>query len=82
MRIRIAQSSGIMRDNVRHLFGPNRLLYDFAELVLPLLFLDTMRDETALDVIEKSECLVGFIDGNDIFNKTLLSSKIFKLKYP
>jgi len=66
MRIRIANSTSIMGHNVRHTLGTNRLLDDLAQLELTFLLGNAMSCKATLDVVEKAERLVSFVNANHI----------------
>ena len=67
MRIRITDGTGIVGGDEGHVVGSNGYFLDLAELEVALLSSDAVADEAALDVIEKTEGLVGLLfDGDDI----------------
>ena len=66
MRIRITDGTGIVVGDEGHVVGSNGHFLDLAELEVALLSSDAVADEAALDVIEKTESLVGLLDGDDI----------------
>ena len=66
MRVRITDGTGVVGGNEGHVVGSNGHLLDLAELEVSLLSSDAVADEAALDVIEKTEGLVGLLDGDDI----------------
>ena len=66
MRVRITDGTGIVGGDEEHVVGSNGHLLDLAELEVALLSSDAVADEAVLDVIEKTEGLVGLLDGDDI----------------
>jgi hypothetical protein len=52
--------------DVRDTLGANKDLLDLAELVLGLLIGDTVDGEATLDIVDETEVLTSFFNGNDI----------------
>jgi hypothetical protein len=53
-------------NDIWDLLGSNRLLDHLAQLVLAFGLLDTVRDETAFDIVKETEGLFGLIDADHI----------------
>lgn len=65
-RIRVADGSPIVCDDVWDSTSTNGDFADFQKLVGSFLGGDSVNGETALDVIEKAEVFTRFLDGNNI----------------
>ena len=64
--MRVTDGSTVVGDDVRNLVLSKFLLGDLAELEACLLGIDAVGLETTLDVVEDTEVLAGFVDGNNI----------------
>jgi len=65
-RIRVADGSPIVCDDVWDSASTNGDFADFQKLVGGFLGGDPVNGETALDVVEEAEVLARFLDGDDI----------------
>lgn len=62
----VSDGSTVVGDDVRDLVLTNGLLHDLAELEGGLLGVNSVRDESTLDVEEDSEVLVGLVNGDNV----------------
>jgi len=62
----VTDGAGVVGDNVWNTLLGNTDLGDLAELVASLLGGDAVDGETALDVVDKTESLVGLLNGDDV----------------
>jgi len=66
VRVGVADGAAIVGDNERHTTSTSLLVLDTAELVLSLLSSDTVNGELALHSPQKTEVLVGLLNGDNI----------------
>jgi len=62
----VTDGAGVVGDDVWNTLLGNTDLGDLAELVASLLGGDAVDGETALDVVDKTESLVGLLNGDDV----------------
>jgi len=62
----VSDGSGVVGDDEWNTLGSNADLVDAAELVLALFRGDSVDGESALDVIDQTEVLVGSLKGDDV----------------
>ena len=62
----VTDCSSIVGDDVRDTLGANGNSSDLEKLVGGFLRSDTVNGEATLDVVEETEVLPGFLNGNDI----------------
>jgi len=61
-----SNGSSIMSDDVWNLSLTNFLLDNFAELESSFLSVNSVWDESTLDIVEDSEMFVGLLDGDNV----------------
>lgn len=66
----VPQCPSVVGDDVRHTAETKSNPLDLKELVLGLLIGDAVDQETALDVVDDAEVLVGLLDRNDVCPET------------
>ena len=66
----VANSSGIMSNNIRNLVGSHGSLSDFKKFKSGIVFADLVKDDSSLDVKEESIGLLGFGDSKNIYKIT------------
>jgi hypothetical protein len=65
-RVGITDGSSVVGDDMRNTTGTDSNLLDLEELVGGFFGGDAVDGESTLDVVEKTEVLVGLFDGDDI----------------
>jgi len=66
IRVRVTKSASIVGDGNRDLLGGDVNLLDTAELVLGLVLLDTVEDETSLGIVEETETISRLLELNGV----------------
>jgi len=66
IRVRVAKGASIVGDSNGDLLGGDVNLLDAAQLVLSLLLVDTVEDETSLGVEKKTEAISGLLKLEDV----------------
>lgn len=67
----VADSSAVVRDDMRDTLGTNGYPADLQELVRGFLRCDAMDSEPAFDIVEETEVLARFLNRNDIYVRRL-----------
>lgn len=69
-RVRVPDRAPVVGDDMGDALGADSDFADFEELVGGLLRGDAVDRKAALDIVEQTEVLAGFLDGNDIWENS------------